>query len=151
MFRPLIEHPDKITIFKQKLVDPERRLQFASVGDMYRGSRHGWLLSWGQKQIPIETNNGEDVEIDSRVYSLFTIEKVGESAGMTATWRIPSFEFGSAAERDEAALLAAEALAVGRRTLPGTLSRVEETRVRLGGRDLISGDFGYSLEPAGPH
>lgn len=146
MFGLSIDNPTGRTLFKQKLVDPARGLEFESLGDLFRGASHAWLLTWDARQIAVETDNGMTMQLDGTSYSVFVIRHVGTSSGASAIWKIPQFEFRSPEESKKAALFAAEALAVGRRVLPGTPAQSAKTRVELEGRVLVSDDFGYTLE-----
>ncbi|WP_327016445.1 hypothetical protein [Cryobacterium sp. MP_3.1] len=143
----VVDHERDVSLYraaKQKIVvDHERDVSLYRAAKMGRIPGDGFLLTWGDRQIPFESLSSQVSDpVGGESYYLVKFTAFGVSAAVELRTKVNLYRFGSDEELATARRLAAEALLVYGLSCNGPTYPDGENRVELHGVELRLIDFG---------
>ena len=125
------------------VVDHERDVSLYRAAKMGRIPGDGFILTWGDRQIPFESLSGPVRDaVSGETYYLVKFTTFGFSMAVELRTQVKSYRFGSDEELAMSRRLAVEALLVYGSNYNGLTYPDGENRVELNGVELRLSDFG---------
>ena len=133
------------------VVDHERDVSLHRAAGMGRMPGDGFLLTWGERQIPFESLRTQVSDpVSGETYYLTKFTAFGVSTAVEMRTKVKSYRFVSDEELATAMRLATEALLVYGTNYNGLARPDGYNRVELDGVELRLSDFGIAGASAEP-